>query len=75
MSTPNQEWGSEARLILKSQMARRGLTYRDLSALLAMAGVHETEANLRNKVSRRSFTAAFFLQCLFVMRVTELKLT
>jgi hypothetical protein len=31
---------------------------------LAVLGVVETEANLRNKISRGAFTAAFFLQCL-----------
>lgn len=50
--------------ILKAELKRRGLTYADLVERLAAHGVAETEANLRNKVSRGSFTAAFFLQCL-----------
>jgi hypothetical protein len=50
--------------ILKAELKRRGLTYADLVALLAAQGVVETEANLRNKISRGSFTASFFLQCL-----------
>lgn len=50
--------------ILKAELKRRGLTYADLVVRLAANGVVETEANLRNKISRGSFTAAFFLQCL-----------
>jgi hypothetical protein len=50
--------------ILKAELKRRGLTYADLVDRLAANGVVETEANLRNKISRGSFTAAFFLQCL-----------
>lgn len=50
--------------ILKAELKRRGMTYADLVERLAEQGVAETEANLRNKISRGSFTAAFFLQCL-----------
>jgi hypothetical protein len=50
--------------ILKAELKRRGLTYAQLVEKLAVLGVVETEANLRNKISRGAFTAAFFLQCL-----------
>lgn len=53
--------------ILKAELKRRGLTYADLVHRLAANGVVETEANLRNKISRGSFTAAFFLQCLIAI--------
>src|SRR6218665_3756228 len=53
--------------ILKAELKRRGLTYADLVERLAVHGVTETEANLRNKISRGSFTAAFFLQCLIAI--------
>ena len=53
--------------ILKAELKRRGLTYADLVERLALNGVIETEANLRNKISRGSFTAAFFLQCLIAI--------
>lgn len=55
-------------------MAKSGMSYADLVAALGKAGVKETEANLRNKVSRGSFTAAFLLQCLSVMGVKTLHL-
>ena len=53
--------------ILKGELKRRGLTYADLVEKLAVQGVIETEANLRNKISRGAFTAAFFMQCLFAI--------
>lgn len=56
--------------ILKSELKRRGMTYADLVVKLADHGVIENEANLRNKISRGSFTAAFFVQCLIAIGCT-----
>jgi len=55
-------------------MTRKGLSYADLVKVLAESGVKETEVNLRNKVSRGSFTAAFLFQCLSAMGVKTLHL-
>jgi hypothetical protein len=54
----------DAKSILKAELKRRGMTYGGLVEALAGQGVSETEANLRNKISRGSFTAEFFLKCL-----------
>lgn len=64
----------EAKRILRSEMARRAISYEDLVARLAEAGVKETNASLRNKLSRGSFTADFFLQSLAAMKVSSLRL-
>jgi hypothetical protein len=45
---------------------------RQLSENLAKMGVHETERNLNNKISRGGFTAAFFLKCLEAIGKREL---
>lgn len=58
------DWNDEAKGILKAEIARRHLTYRDLVARLDAMGAKETEANLRNKISRGGFSAGFFVQCL-----------
>ena len=58
------DWNAEAKGILKAEIARRHLTYKDLVDNLAAIGVVENEANLRNKVSRGGFSAGFFVQCL-----------
>lgn len=69
-----KDWSAYAKGVLRSEMTRRQISYADLKALLASDGVKETEANLRNKVSRGSFTAAFLFQCLAVMKVSNLHL-
>lgn len=67
MMAMGADWSAMAKGILRSEMTRRGVAYKDLAKLLSDAGEMENEANLRNKVSRGAFTAAFFLQCLSVM--------
>lgn len=62
-----QARAQDAKAILKAELKRRSMTYADLVARLEAHGVTETEANLRNKLSRGSFTAAFFLQCLLAI--------
>jgi hypothetical protein len=62
------DWNGEVKAILKAELKRRSLTYADLVERLAYFGIQETEPNLRNKISRGSFTAAFMLQCLWAMR-------
>lgn len=66
---------NDVKMILKSELKRRGLTYADLVRLLGEHGVPETEANLRNKMSRGSFTAAFFIQCLVVIGCHQVQIT
>lgn len=59
-----KDWNDEAKGILKAEIARRHLTYKHLVDRLAELGTAETEANLRNKISRGGFSAGFFVQCL-----------
>lgn len=68
------DWNAEAKGILKAEMARRHLTYKDLVEKLAAIDVKETEANLRNKVSRGSFTAGFLIQCLVAIGAHSVRL-
>ena len=56
-----------AKGILKSELKRRNLKYADLVTNLSEMGINETEVNIRNKISRGTFTAAFFLQCLLAI--------
>ena len=63
-----------AKNILKSELKRRGITYKRLSELLTEAGTPEQERNLANKISRGSFTAAFFMMCMDVIGARSLSL-
>ena len=63
-----------AKNILKSELKRRGITYADLAAKLTAEGTPENERNLANKISRGSFTAAFFMMCMDVIGARSLSL-
>ncbi|WP_374575093.1 DUF6471 domain-containing protein [Phenylobacterium sp.] len=41
---------------------------------VATLGIGETEANLRNKISRRGLTGAFLIQCLVAIGIRPLRL-
>lgn len=68
------DWNVEAKGILKAEIARRHLTYRDVVDKLAVHGVTETEANLRNKISRGGFSAGFFVSCLVAIGAHSVRL-
>lgn len=69
-----KDWAGYVKGLLRTEMTRRDLTYEDLAERLAKVGVKETGPNLRNKLSRGSFTAIFFVQCLRAMGVLSLRL-
>lgn len=60
--------------LLKAELKRKGVTYAQLVEKLAAIGVDEKEVNVRNKLSRGKFTAAFFLQCLSAIGTTNMHL-
>ena len=60
--TDDKDWSEEGKRMLKAEMARSGFTYGNLVQALEKLGVSETEANLRNKISRGGFSFAFALQ-------------
>lgn len=70
----DRDWKAMVKGMLRAEMIRRQISYQDLVVKLAEIGVKETEANLRNKISRGSFTAVFFVQCLKALGCTSLPL-
>ena len=68
------DWELMAANLLKAELKRKGVTYGQLVEKLALMGISEKEVNVRNKLSRGKFTAAFLLQCLTVIGVTNLQL-
>lgn len=71
---PDKEWSDRVKGILKAELKRRNVSYRDLAEKLEAMGVHETERNIANKISRGGFTAVFFVQCLEAIGAKELHL-
>jgi hypothetical protein len=70
----DRDWVAYTKQLLRSEMMRKGVTYKGLVDKLAGIGITETEANLRNKISRGGFTGAFLVQCLVAMGVSSLRL-
>jgi 3-mercaptopyruvate sulfurtransferase SseA len=71
---PDKEWQDKVKGILKAELKRRNLSYKQLAEKLEELGVKETELNIKNKISRGGFTAVFFVQCLEAIGVKELRL-
>lgn len=68
------KWEAQAKGLLKAELKRRSITYAQLVDRLAEVGISETEPNIRNKLSRGKFTAAFLLACLNAIGATSLRL-
>jgi len=68
------EWSERVKGMLKAELKRRNVGYRELAEKLTAMGVPETERNLANKISRGGFTAAFFIQCLVAIGCQSLRL-
>ena len=71
---PTKDWAETAKSVLKAELKRRNVGYRELAEKLTAMGSPETERNIANKISRGGFTAAFFLQCLSAIGCTNLRL-
>ena len=70
----DENWQARAKQLLKSELKRRGLSYKQLAELLGKMGVHETEANIANKISRGGFSAVFLIQCLDAIECKNFRL-
>ena len=60
-------WDDKAKRLLKSELVKRGISNSDLVDRLNEIGIAETKASIDSKISRGSFSATFFLQCLAVI--------
>lgn len=68
------DWEAKAANLLKSELKRKGLTYAQLVEKLGEIGVDEKEVNVRNKLARGKFTAAYLIQCLTAIGADSLRL-
>lgn len=67
---PDQsDWEAKAANILKAELKRQGVTYAQLAELIG-----DKEPNVRNKLSRGKFSAAFMLEAIQAIGVSELRL-
>lgn len=70
----NPEWEQRVKGLLKAELKRRNVGYRDLAEKLTEMGLPDTERNIANKISRGGFTAVFFVQCLVAIGCADLRL-
>ncbi len=70
----DKDWQDRVKGILKAELKRRNLSYKQLADKLVEIGVHDTETNIKNKISRGGFTAVFFVQCLLAIGCQSLRL-
>ena len=68
------EWTTRAKNLIRSELTRKGVTYAQLSELLAEIGVQENEKNIANKIGRGTFSMVLFMQCMEAIGVSEVRL-
>ncbi|MBP1618601.1 MAG: hypothetical protein H6Q14_2428 [Bacteroidetes bacterium] len=66
-------WNDKVKRILKSELMKRGVSNADLVMLLKEIDIHETKASIDSKISRGTFSACFFLQCLSVIGCNKIE--
>lgn len=67
-------WTPRVKNLLKAELKRRGVSYRELAEKLTAMGIAESERNIANKIARGGFTAAFFVQCLVAVGATSIRI-
>jgi len=68
------EWAVKAKNILKAELKRKGIGYRELSEKLTEMGTEIGEQGVANKISRGGFSAAFMVQCFEAIGEREIRI-
>lgn len=69
------DWEVAARGLLKSEMIHREFDYNRLSVQMEALGLQNVSANnLKSKINRGTFSAAFFIQALIAMGCEEINI-
>lgn len=67
-------WEERAKRLLKAELARADIGYRELAERLKTHGLQETEASIANKISRGTFSATFLLATLIAIEADAVRL-
>ena len=67
MPDVEKEWSDRVRTLLRTEMARRDISYVELAERLGRLGIEDTPKNLSNKIAKGKFSATFLLQCMVVI--------
>lgn len=74
MGDDKMYWSKIVTKILKAELAKRGIDYPTLTTKLHEINVDISVEDLRGRMSRGTFSAALFIQCLKAIGVTSLPL-
>lgn len=74
MAAKRKDWRGVVKGLLKAELKRRNLSYADLADKLAAINVRDKERNISNKISRGTFSAIWFVQCMEAMGVKTIHL-
>jgi len=72
---PGEQWEAKVKNVLKAELKRRGIGYKELAERLSAIGVSENEPNIRNKLARGRFTAVFMVQVMAAIGASEIRLS
>jgi hypothetical protein len=72
--TDKTYWSKIVTKILKAVLAKRDIDYPELVSNLHNIGISISHDDLRGRMSRGTFSAALFIQCLRAINVTNLLL-
>ncbi len=67
-------WNDKVKRILKSELVKRGVSTEELTALLNEMGNAETKSSVDSKISRGTFSAAFFIQCMYAIGCKKIEI-
>jgi len=74
-SEAREELEAYAEMVLVREMARKKVTYAELSDRLAALGIREPPGSLNRKINRKRFQAGFLLACLKALGVESLTIS
>jgi hypothetical protein len=60
----DSDWQERVKGLLKAELKRRDVSYKQLAEKLDKLGIHESDRNIANKLARGGFSAVFLVQCL-----------
>ena len=67
-------WNDKVKRMLKSELIKKGVSTEDLVTLLNEIGISETKSSIDSKISRGTFSASFFIQCLYVIGCNKIEI-
>jgi hypothetical protein len=68
------DWNKLATNTIKAELARSGIGYEELINRLDAIGIKESYTGIAAKINRGTFSFAFFMQCMKVLGVNEIRI-